>query len=177
MGLLLKLHRLVPPGRKALIVAMDQPRALHVAALAHPGRILQNLQSADVDGYLLTLATARHFEKDLAGRAVVISVSQDHQEPQQVVEQAVAFGASALKYEVYPYSDLEVTTMRCLEALAIHADRWNLPIMAEVVARGIRAGGGPHGSPTSACRSAERQRPVQTWPRSPLRAKEPLGSH
>ena len=137
MGLLLKLHRLVPPGRKALIVAMDQPRALHVAALAEPGRILQNLQSADVDGYLLTLATARHFEKDLAGRAVVISVSQDHQEPQQVVEQAVAFGASALKYEVYPYSELESTTMRCLEALAIHADRWGLPIMAEVVPGGF----------------------------------------
>jgi DhnA family fructose-bisphosphate aldolase class Ia len=68
---------------------------------------------------------------------VVISVSQDHQEPQQVVEEAVAFGASALKYEVYPYSEREVTTMRCLEALAIHADRWSLPIMAEVVPGGF----------------------------------------
>ncbi len=137
MGLLLKLHRLLPPGRKALIVAMDQPRAIHVAALADPGQVLDNLQSADVDAYLLTLSTARHFESRLAGRAVVISVSQDHKEPQQVVEQAVAFGASALKYEVYPYSEHEATTMRCLEALAIHADRWNLPVMAEVVPGGF----------------------------------------
>ena len=137
MSRLLKLHRLLPPGRKALIVAMDQPRALHVAALADPGQVLSKLQSADVDAYLLTLSTARHFESYLAGRAVVISVSQDYQEPQQVVEQAVAFGASALKYEVYPYSDREVTTMRCLEALAIHADRWSLPIMAEVVPGGF----------------------------------------
>lgn len=137
IGRLLKLHRLLPLGRKALIVAMDQPRAIHVAALADPGRVLRNLQPADVDAVLLTLSTARHFEGDLAGRAVVISVSQDHQEPQQVVEEAVAFGASALKYEVYPYSEREVTTMRCLEALAIHADRWSLPIMAEVVPGGF----------------------------------------
>ncbi|MGD0439627.1 MAG: hypothetical protein ABSB52_03275 [Acidimicrobiales bacterium] len=137
MGRTLKLHRLLPPGRKALIVAMDQPRAIHVASLADPGRVLQNLQPADVDAVLLTQSTARHFESHLAGRAVVISVSQDHQEPQQVVEQAVAFGASALKYEVYPYSDREVATMRCLEALAIHADRWELPVMAEVVPGGF----------------------------------------
>ena len=137
MSRLLKLHRLLPPGRKALIVAMDQPRAIHVAALADPGRVLYSLRSADVDAYLLTLSTARHFESHLNGRAVVISVSQDHQEPQQVVEQAVAFGASALKYEVYPYSELEVATMRCLEALAVHADRWSLPVMAEVVPGGF----------------------------------------
>jgi len=137
MGRLLKLHCILPPGRKALIVAMDQPRAIHVAELADPGRVLHSLQSADVDAYLLTQSTARHFESDLAGRAVVISVSQDHQEPRQVVEQAVAFGASALKYEVYPYSEREVATMRCLEALAVHADRWELPVMAEVVPGGF----------------------------------------
>jgi len=137
MGRLLKLHCIPPPGRKALIVAMDQPRAIHVAELADPGRVLHSLQSADVDAYLLTQSTARHFESDLAGRAVVISVSQDHQEPRQVVEQAVAFGASALKYEVYPYSEREVATMRCLEALAVHADRWELPVMAEVVPGGF----------------------------------------
>jgi DhnA family fructose-bisphosphate aldolase class Ia len=116
---------------------MDQPRAIHVAALADPGRVLYSLRSADVDAYLLTLSTARHFESHLNGRAVVISVSQDHQEPQQVVEQAVAFGASALKYEVYPFSELEIATMRCLEALAVHADRWSLPVMAEVVPGGF----------------------------------------
>jgi DhnA family fructose-bisphosphate aldolase class Ia len=116
---------------------MDQPRAIHVAALGDPGQVLDNLRPADVDAYLLTLSTARHFEARLAGRAVVISVSQDYQEPQQVVEQAVAFGASALKYEVYPFSELEVPTMRCLEALAVHADRWSLPLMAEVVPGGF----------------------------------------
>ena len=42
-----------------------------------------------------------------------------------------------MKYEVYPYSDREVATMRCLEALAIHADRWELPVMAEVVPGGF----------------------------------------
>ena len=137
MGRLIKLHRLLPPGQKALIVAMDQPRAIDVRALADPGKVLHNLQSADVDGYLLTLSTARHFESGLAGRAVVISVSQDYQEPQEVVEQAVAFGASALKYEVYPFSELERATMRGLEALAVHADRWSLPVMAEVVPGGF----------------------------------------
>ncbi len=138
MGRLLKLSRLLPPGRKALIVAMDQPRAIHVAALADPGQVLSSLQPADVDGYLLTLSTARHYESRLAGRAVVISVSQDHQEPQQVVEQAVAFGASALKCEVYPFSEHEATTMRRLEALAVHADRWSLPVVAEVVPGGFQ---------------------------------------
>ena len=110
---------MLPTSRKALIVAMDQPRAIHVAELADPGRVLRSLQSRRRRRVLLSRATASHFEGDLAGRAVVISVSQDHQDPQQVVEQAVAFGASALKYEVYPYSEREVTTMRCLEALAV----------------------------------------------------------
>ena len=137
MGRLHRMHQLLPPGRKALIVAMDQPRAIYSGALADPGQVLDNLQSADVGAYLLTLSTARHVERRLAGRAVVISVSQDYQEPQQVVEQAVAFGASALKYEVYPYSEREGATMRGLEALAVHADRWCLPIMAEVVPGGF----------------------------------------
>jgi DhnA family fructose-bisphosphate aldolase class Ia len=116
---------------------MDQPRAIYSGALADPGQVLDELQPADVDGYLLTLANARHYESHLAGRPVVISVSQDYQAPQQVVEQAIAFGASALKYEVYPYSENEAGTMRGLEALAVHADRWGLPIMAEVVPGGF----------------------------------------
>ncbi|HMK96124.1 MAG TPA: hypothetical protein VK425_01190, partial [Acidimicrobiales bacterium] len=137
MGVLLRMNRLLPPGRKALIVAMDQPRAIYSGPLADPGLVLRNLQEADVDAYLLTLATARRFEADLAGRQVVVSVSQDYQEPERVVEQAVAFGATAVKYEVYPYSDREHSTMRGLEALAIHANRWGLPVMAEVVPGGF----------------------------------------
>ena len=137
MGRLLKLDRLLPSGRKALIIAMDQPRAIYSGPLADPGRVLDQLRPADVDGYLLTLSNARHFESHLAGRAVVVSVSQDYQGPQEVVEQSVAFGASALKYEVYPYSEREGATMRGLEALAVHADRWGLPIMAEVVPGGF----------------------------------------
>ena len=116
---------------------MDQPRAIYSGAQADPGKVLDKLAAADVDGYLLSLSTARHFESHLAGRAVVVSVSQDHQGAQQVVEQAVAFGASALKYEVYPYTEAESATMRGLEALAVHADRWGLPIMAEVVPGGF----------------------------------------
>jgi DhnA family fructose-bisphosphate aldolase class Ia len=137
MGQLLRLNRLLPSGRKALIVAMDQPRAIYSGALADPGRVLDKLRPVDVDGYLLTLSTARHVESHLAGRPVVISVSQDYQGARQVVEQAVTFGASALKYEVYPYSERESATMRGLEALAVHADRWGLPIMAEVVPGGF----------------------------------------
>jgi DhnA family fructose-bisphosphate aldolase class Ia len=137
MGRLLKLDRLLPSGRKALIVAMDQPRAIYSGALADPGSVLDKLRGADVDGYLLTLGTARHVESHLAGRAVVVSISQDYQGAQQVVEQAVAFGASALKYEVYPCCQSESVTMRGLEALAVHADRWGLPIMAEVVPGGF----------------------------------------
>jgi len=116
---------------------MDQPRAIYSGPLADPGRVLDKLRPADVDGYLLTLASARRFESHLAGRAVVVSVSQDYQGAQQIVEQSVAFGASALKYEVYPYSESEGATMRGLEALAVHADRWGLPIMAEVVPGGF----------------------------------------
>ena len=120
-----------------MIVAMDQPRAIYSAALADPGRVLDKLRSADVDGYLLSLSTARHVEGHLAGRPVVISISQDYQGAQQVVEQAVAFGASALKYEVYPYTEFETATMRGMEALAVQADRWGLPVMAEVVPGGF----------------------------------------
>jgi class I fructose-bisphosphate aldolase len=116
---------------------MDQPRAIYSGALADPGKVLDALQPADIDAVLLTLGNARHVESHLAGRPVVISVSQDYQEAQQVVEQAVAFGASALKYEVYPNTDQEAATMRGLEALAIHADRWGLPVMAEVVPGGF----------------------------------------
>ena len=137
MGRILKLHRLVPPGRKALIVAMDQPRAIHVPSLGDPGRVLDDLRPADVDAYLLTLATARHFESHLGGRAVVISVSQDYQDAPRVMEQAAAFGASGVKYEIFPYSDGELASMRGFEALAVHADRWEMPLMAEVVPGGF----------------------------------------
>ncbi|HUB72154.1 MAG TPA: hypothetical protein VL984_17160 [Acidimicrobiales bacterium] len=137
MGLMYRLNRLLPPGRKALIVAMDQPRAIYSGPLADPGQVLRNLRDADIDAVLLTLGTARHVEADLAGKPVVISVSQDYSEPRRVVEQAVAFGATALKYEVYPYCEREAPSMGGLEALAIHADRWGMPLMAEVVPGGF----------------------------------------
>lgn len=139
MGLRLKLDRVLPPHRKGLTVAMDQPRAIYSAALADPGRVLDELRTADVDAYLMTLATAKRYEQHLAGRPVVISVSQDYQDAARVVEQVVAFGADALKYEVYPCSERETVTMRGLEALAVHADRWELPVMAEVVPGGFDA--------------------------------------
>ena len=137
MGHLLRMQRLLTPGRKSLIVAMDQPRAIYSGALAAPTVVLDNLQPADVDGYLITLATARHAERHLAGRPIVVSVSQDFDDPQAVVEQSVAFGATAVKYEVYPYSDREKQTMHGLEALAVHASRWGMPVMAEVVPGGF----------------------------------------
>lgn len=135
----MKLHRVLPPHRKGLIVAMDQPRAIYSGALADPGRVLDDLRAADVDAFLMTLATAKRYEGRLAGRSVVVSVSQDYQDAARVVEQVVAFGADAVKYEVYPYSDRETASMRGLEALAVHADRWSLPVMAEVVPGGFDA--------------------------------------
>ncbi len=44
MGRLLKMERLLPSGRKALIVAMDQPRAIYSGALADPGKVLDKLR-------------------------------------------------------------------------------------------------------------------------------------
>jgi fructose-bisphosphate aldolase, class I len=131
------MQRLFSPGRKSLIVALDQPRAIHSGPLADPGAVLDNLQPADVDGYLITMGTARHAEQHLAGRPIVVSVSQDYADAQQVVEQSVAFGATAIKYEVYPYSDREKATMNGMEALAVHASRWGMPLMAEVVPGGF----------------------------------------
>jgi class I fructose-bisphosphate aldolase len=137
MGKIIKLERLVPKGSKSLIVAMDQPRSIYSGPLADPALVLDKLRAADVDAYLLTLSTARRMEHHLGGRAVVVSVSKDYQEPREVVEQAVAFGASGLKFEVFPHSERETDSMRALEALAIHADRWGLPMMAEVVPGGF----------------------------------------
>ncbi|MGC8626078.1 MAG: class I fructose-bisphosphate aldolase [Acidimicrobiales bacterium] len=137
MGKNIKLARLLPKGKKSLIVAMDQPRSIYSGPLADPAKVLESLEGADVDGYLLTLATAVRMEQHLSGRAVVVSVSKDYQEPREVVEQAVVFGASALKFEVFPNSERENDSMRGLEALAVHAERWGLPVMAEVVPGGF----------------------------------------
>ena len=137
MSRLLKLHRLLPPVAKS-VDRRDGPApclACRRAGLPRPS-LCPNCSPPM--STVVADTVHRPALRELSRR----SSRGDKRQPglpraQQVVEQAVAFGASALKYEVYPYSDREVTTMRCLEALAIHADRWSLPIMAEVVPGGF----------------------------------------
>jgi len=69
-------------------------RAPFIAVPGDPGKVLDKLAAATWMANLLSLSTARHFESHLRGRAVVVSVSQDHQGAQQVVEQAGGLGAS-----------------------------------------------------------------------------------
>jgi len=141
-GKLRRMARVFGSDGKTLVVAMDHAAYMPdaVIGLENPGRIIQKVFSAGADALLTTLGTARKSVNEIGNSAVIMSVESYPHELEEVIHQALRYDVDMLKAMVYPFTEQDPNSVWNFQKLATLADKWNLPIMAEVFPGGYQAG-------------------------------------
>jgi|DewCreStandDraft_5_1066085.scaffolds.fasta_scaffold01563_10 class I fructose-bisphosphate aldolase len=142
-----RLHRVLPPDRKALIVPIDHGLSLgNLQGLENPRATLQALREAGVDGTLMSAGLAKQL--GLERGEMSLTLTMDSQLwgnrpgtleqikaaiPVATMRRAAALGADAVKV-LFPWGlSLEVieANIRLIAQVAEEADQYGFPLMIE----------------------------------------------
>jgi len=137
-----RLSKIFAADRRCLIVAMDHAAYMvdTVRGLEEPEKIFKSIKSAGADALMTTLGTIRKSAQALQPFPLIMSVESFPEYIHEAVEQALCLNVEMLKCMVYPWSEKAPDSLHHFERLATVADRWSLPIMAEVFPGGYQAG-------------------------------------
>ncbi len=137
-----RLERVFAKDGKTFVVAMDHAAYMPdaVIGLESPGSIIAKTMSSGADALLTTLGTVRKASHEIGTSAVIMSVESYPIELEEVILQALRHDVDMIKVMVYPFSESDSNNIWNFQKLALLADKWNLPIMAEVFPGGFQAG-------------------------------------
>jgi DhnA family fructose-bisphosphate aldolase class Ia len=94
---------------------------------------------AGADALPTTLGTLRKAGREIGTSAVIMSVESYPQNLEEVIIQALRYDVDMIKVMVYPFAETDPNNVWNFQKLATLADKWNLPIMAEVFPGGYPA--------------------------------------
>ena len=136
-----RLERVFGSDGKILVVAMDHAAYMPdaVIGLENPGSIIAKTMPAGADALLTTLGTLRKASHEIGTSAVIMSVESYPQNLEEVIIQALRYDVDMIKVMVYPFAETDPNNVWNFQKLATLADKWNLPIMAEVFPGGYPA--------------------------------------
>jgi DhnA family fructose-bisphosphate aldolase class Ia len=137
-----RLANILAKDGKTFIVAMDHAAYMpqKYDGLEKPGKIINQVMSSGADALLTTLGTLRNSIGDIGSSATILSVESYPQNLEDVIIQALRYGVDMIKVMVYPFSEDDTDNVWNFQKLAMLADKWSLPIMAEVFPGGFNAG-------------------------------------
>jgi DhnA family fructose-bisphosphate aldolase class Ia len=141
-GKVRRLQRIFSKDNRTFIVAMDHAAYMPdvVLGLEHPQTIISSVFAAGANALMTTLGTARVCQAAIGPSPLIMSLDPAPLCMEAVVEQALAYGADMIKCMVYPFCDSDMDSLLHLERLTTLADKWNLPVMAEIFPGGFQAG-------------------------------------
>ena len=131
---------------KAFVLAMDHAAMMPSPDLKDPGRIIREAVAGGVDGFLTTYGIIKHFAKDFGRAGIImradggISAIRKPMAPMDLLygpEDAVRVGADAMLCMGYPGSQVNEHTLQDLAELAAEAEKFNLPVGAEMLPYGF----------------------------------------
>lgn len=136
-----RMERVFGADGKILVVAMDHAAYMPdaVIGLENPGGIIARTMPAGADALLTTLGTLRNASREIGKSAVIMSVESYPQNLEEVIIQALRYDVDMIKVMVYPFAENDPNNVWNFQKLATLADKWNLPIMAEVFPGGYPA--------------------------------------
>ncbi len=137
-----RLRRVFGRDQRTLILTFDHaaymPDVVH--GLECPGVLISTVLGAGADAVLATLGTVRACHDEIGPHPLVMGIETDPQCIEQAVEQALCYDVDMLKCMVYPFSNGDPGSVLHFQRLAMLADKWGLPVMAEVFPGGYFAG-------------------------------------
>jgi len=142
-----RLHRVLPPDRKALIIPVDHGLSMgNVQGLEQPGVILQKLRQAGVDGTLMSPGLAKHIGHQRGDMSLTLTMDTQlwgnrpgvlevikAEIPITTVRRAVTLNADVVKI-LFPWGLDEAViaqNIRIIADIAEEADRHGFPLMLE----------------------------------------------
>lgn len=132
-----RMHRLLRPDGRILIVAMDHTAFMQepVEGLIRYGATCRAVVPAGADAFLSPIGSIIRFGDDIGPAAAIASVETAPPFLEVAVERALAVGADAIKCMVYPFSGDE--SVHQAQRLAADAARFGLPFVAEPIPGGF----------------------------------------
>ena len=132
-----RMHRLLRPDGRILIVAMDHTSFMEepVPGLVQYAQTCRTVVPAGADAFLSPIGSIQNYADSFGPAAVVASVQTNDPFLDVAVERALSVGADAVKSMVYPFSgdDSVYRAMR----LAADAAKVGLPYIAEPIPGGF----------------------------------------
>lgn len=131
---------------KTFILAMDHSAMMPSPDLANPGKIISEAVSGGADGFLTTYGIVKNFQKEFGNTAIIlrsdggisaIRKPMAEMEALYTAEDAIRVGADALLCMGYPGSQTNEHTLKYLAQLSADAERFNLPVGAEMLPYGF----------------------------------------
>ena len=129
-----RMERVFANDGRTFIVAMDHAAYMPdaVLGLKEPRSIISKALPAGADALLTTLGTIRKASEQIGSRAIIMSVESYPRDLEEVIFQALRYDVDMLKVMFYPFAESTPNDIWNFQKLAALADKWNLPIMAEV---------------------------------------------
>jgi len=137
-----RMRDLMASDGRSLIVAMDHAAFLNAPAggLIHPGETIRKVVGGGADVVMTTFGTARQFQEELSDCGLVLTVPNSATLTDQTVEAALSVGADGIKCLVRPWLESDPDSVYNCHRLGIACDRWQMPLLAEMVPGGFAAG-------------------------------------
>ena len=139
----LRLNRIFGPDRRAVIVACDHAGFMGpVKGLEQPERLLEILAASGVDAVLTTVGIARRFACHLGRLGLILRVDGGSSMRSPVmgslhtlfsIEDACRLGADAVIAMGMIGMPEEPSSLQNLAALSSEAEKWGLPLVAEML--------------------------------------------
>lgn len=134
-----RMHRLLRPDGRILIVAMDHTVFLEapVAALATYGATVRRAVAGGADAFMAPLGSIERYADDFGPAAVIASLTTGDHSLSVAVGRAAALGADAVKCMVWPFTGDD--SLDRAHLIAAEAARHGLPFIAEPIPGGFAA--------------------------------------
>ncbi len=140
------MHNIFKKDGKAFILAMDHSAIMPSADLSDPAHVINEAIAGGVDGFLTTYGIVKHFQREFGNSGIILradggtaNIPFPHS-PLDLLysaEDAVRVGADALLAMGYPGSGNNEQTLKYLAKLCSDADRFQLPVGAEMLPFGF----------------------------------------
>lgn len=151
-----RMNNLFKKDGKAFILAMDHSAQMPCPDLKNPHHIITEAVAGGVDGFLTTYGIIKHFQKDFGNAGIIMRADGGSanlpfpHSPMELLytpEDAIRVGADAMLCMGYPGSGSNEQTLKYLAKLCAEAERYQLPIGAEMLPYGFERPKDKDGNP------------------------------
>jgi DhnA family fructose-bisphosphate aldolase class Ia len=137
------MHRIFRSDGRTLIVAMDHAGFMNkpLPGLIDAAKTIRECVASGADAIMTTLGTARAQQDAIAEAGLILTISANERPAiDQAVNTALTLGADALKVLVFPFEHDPEPTVQNLTWLGAQCLTWGMPLLAETIPGGWRAG-------------------------------------